>query len=323
VKLFTPIYLLFLLLAPTAVGQQLLVELSQDNILVGESTILKYTVKMDAGDSIFFRNKQGEIEARMIMENGGLTVDTTQLEIIFPFQDTIVFNGVNKKWKGEYSITAWDSGLFLIPGAEILINDSTFRFKDIMLECNLVPKDSTIGLYEIREGYADIPSKPFSFSEFFRKHWWWMTIILLALIIVYIVIRKRKLASEDDYIDEDRPLSLKERTILAINALDKEELWTKDKLKEHFSELSYILRSYLTSRYQISLLEKTTYETKILLTQQGLNEETVETIARILSQSDMVKFAKSKPDLIAIVRQSTLAKQIIAETSPLDFDNVD
>ena len=84
-----------------------------------------------------------------------------------------------------------------------------------------------------------------------------------------------------------------------------------------------ILRMYLTSRYEISLLEKTTYETKLLLTQKGLNDETVEVIARILSESDMVKFAKSEPDVIAILRVSTLARQIVAETSPLEFDNVE
>ena len=94
-------------------------------------------------------------------------------------------------------------------------------------------------------------------------------------------------------------------------------------MKEHFVELSYILRSYLTSRYDISLLEKTTYETTVLLTRKGLEEETVDVIIRILSQSDMVKFAKSKPDVIAILRISALAKQVVAETSPLDFDNVE
>ena len=84
-----------------------------------------------------------------------------------------------------------------------------------------------------------------------------------------------------------------------------------------------ILRMYLTSRFEISLLEKTTYETKLLLTQKGLNDETVEVIARILSEADMVKFAKSEPDVIAILRVSTLARQIVAETSPLEFDNVE
>ena len=49
----------------------------------------------------------------------------------------------------------------------------------------------------------------------------------------------------------------------------------------------------------------------------------MEVIARILSEADMVKFAKSEPDVIAILRVSTLARQIVAETSPLEFDNVE
>jgi hypothetical protein len=59
------------------------------------------------------------------------------------------------------------------------------------------------------------------------------------------------------------------------------------------------------------------------LTKKGLNEDTVENIGRILSESDMVKFAKSKPEVISILRVSTLARQIVAETSPLEFDNVE
>jgi RNA-binding protein YhbY len=103
--------------------------------------------------------------------------------------------------------------------------------------------------------------------------------------------------------------------------LDNAKLWEKGKLKEHFVELSFILRSYLTSRYTVSLLEKTSFETKLILAKKGLNEGTIVAIARILSESDMVKFAKSEPELMAILKVSTLAKQIVAETSPLEFDN--
>lgn len=139
----------------------------------------------------------------------------------------------------------------------------------------------------------------------------------------WLIVRRRRWDREIENREEIRPMNLKERTIKAVEALDASELWNKGQLKEHFVELSYILRSYLTARYNISLLDKTTEQTKIILTKQGLNDETVDTVARILSQSDMVKFAKSKPEVISILRQSTLVKQIIAETSPLDFDNVD
>jgi len=315
-------YLIVLLTAPLSMGQQLLVEISNDAILVGEPTTLKFTVKAESQDTIKFNPKQKEIDARLMNQNGGLATDITPLEIVYPFIDTFIFNGSAKKWKGEYVLTSWEPGNFVIPGATILINDSTYRFKDISLKCSLVAQDTTMDIYEIREGYTQIPDKPFSFVEFVSDNWCWLIIFPIA-IMVFLIIRKLRKREDDDYLEEVKPLSLKERTILAINSLEKEELWSKDKLKEHFIELSYILRSYLTNRYSISLLDKTTYEIKLLLTKQGLNEETVDVIARILSQSDMVKFAKSKPDVIAIIRQSTLAKQIIAETSPLDFNNVD
>lgn len=317
-------YLFFILFSPLAIGQQLLVGVSQDDILIGESTTLTLTVKTEVNDSIKFRSQLNDIEARAISSNGSLSTDEVLFEIVNPFRDTVITNGNSKKWKGEYIVTAWDSGLFIIPGATILINDSSFRFKDISITCRLVPKDTTIDIYEIRENYANIPEKPFSFVEFISDNWWWLALLIVGVLVFFILRRRHRLRrEEDEYQEPARPMSLKERTIMAIDALEKEELWTKDKLKEHFIELSFILRSYLTSRYSISLLDKTTHETKLLLTKQGLNNETVDVIARILSQSDMVKFAKSKPELIAILRQSTLTKQIIAETSPLDFDNVD
>ena len=145
-------------------------------------------------------------------------------------------------------------------------------------------------------------------------------IVVIITVAIILFLRNRR---ENGYEEEVRPPSLKERTILAINSLDSAKLWERDQLKKHFVELSYILRSYLTSRYNISLLDKTSYQATILLTEKGLNKETVDVIARILSQSDMVKFAKSKPELIEILRISTLAKQIVVETSPLEFDNAE
>jgi hypothetical protein len=116
---------------------------------------------------------------------------------------------------------------------------------------------------------------------------------------------------------------LKFKTLLAIDSLEKSELWRKDQLKEHFVELSYILRSYLTARYQLSLLDKTTNETRLLLTQAGLKKEIVDTILRLLSHSDMVKFAASEPAEELIQRSLFMLRQTIVETSPIEFEYVE
>lgn len=302
-----------------AAGQSLESKVSQSELLIGQPIIISYEVKFNIDDSIFFSPKQDIIKARSITNSSDLTTVGIDFEITQAFKDTFIHKDQSKTWIGKYVVTAWDSGLFIIPGQSVIINDSSFTFPDLAVASYLTDPIDGVDIYDIKENYADIPAPPFDPVEFIKTNWWWLLIIVFG-VILFFSIRKKRIVEE---IDEPKPTSLKERTLIAINALEDARLWEKDQLKEHFVELSYILRSYLTSRYDITLLEKTTYETKILLTEKGLNEETVDIVARILSQSDMVKFAKSRPDTIAILRISTLAKQIVAETSPLEFDNVE
>ncbi len=313
----------FLLLSGFIHGQVLDARISQDKIVIGQPVTLTYSVKTKAGDSIVFQPQQNSIQARMVSENGTLSTDGIEFEILDDCEQTYSYKDKTTHWIGQYVVTAWDSGLFLLPGPDILINDSTFHFKDISVACYLSDPIKGVDLYDIKENYADVPPNPFSLGAFLKEHWWWISLIVVAIVAFFVIrriIRKRREAEDEE---DERPISLRDRTIIAIEALEKAKLWEKDRLKEHFVELSYILRSYLTSRYDISLLEKTTYETTLILTQKGLEKETVDVIVRILSQSDMVKFAKSNPDVVAILRVSTEAKQVVAETSPLEFDNVD
>jgi len=312
-------YLWLLLVSSPLFGQELNQQISTQEIVIGEPIIISYSVLTQKNDTLLFQPKQDLIPARSITSSGDLSSEGIDFEITHPFIDTFIFDHSQKFWEGQYVITAWDSGMFVIPPASIVINDSTYHFDAFSIQCNLIPKEKGVDLYDIKEKFADIPEKPFSFIEFLTKYWW-VIVILLFAVIIYFTFRKNK---EEDDEEEVVVLSLRERTLIAIEALEEAKMWEKGKLKEHYIELSFILRSYLTSRYDISLLEKTTYETALLLTQKGLNKETVDAISQILSQSDMVKFAKSKPDTIAILRISTLAKQIIAETSPLNFDNAE
>ncbi|MCO4814267.1 MAG: hypothetical protein KC454_06115 [Flavobacteriales bacterium] len=314
------IYLFILLISSEVSGQVLHQRVSQSQISIGQPVTINYIVDAKPSDTILFTEKSETIKARSITESGDLSKDGIDFEIVSDFRDTNLFINGQKKWVGEYVITAWDSGLYVLPGPQIIINDSTFYFENIAIATHLSTPIDSVDLYDIRENFTELPIQPFSIIDFFTSYWW---VILIILILALAIARFIKNRNESDREDEIKPPSLKDRTILAINSLDSSKLWEKDELKRHFVELSYILRSYLTSRYSISLLDKTSYQTKILLTEKGLNKETVDVVARILSQSDMVKFAKSKPELIEILRISTLAKQIVVETSPLEFDNVE
>lgn len=311
---------LFVFFAHICYGQVLNQRVSQSQIGIGQPITINYIVDCKKSDSIFFQENTGTINARAITESGDLSTEGVDFEIISDFRDTNFFINDQKKWIGEYTVTAWDSGLYVLPGPAISINDSTYNFDNVAVGIHLSDKIDGVDLYDIRENFTEIPDEPFSLLEFTKSYWWILLITGFLIFGILQFIRKRK---EENFEEDEKPLSLKDRTIIAINSLDDAKLWEQNQLKKHFVELSYILRSYLTSRYSISLLDKTSYQTKILLTEKGLNQETVDVVARILSQSDMVKFAKSKPELIEILRVSTLAKQIVVETSPLEFDNVE
>lgn len=313
------IYISFVLIAHVSFAQKLSVEASEEKILIGEPIMLTYSVIVGTNSTVDFKPKSDNIPGRSA-EGGTLTTDGFNFEITEAFTDTVKNNNNEKEWIGRYTVTIWDSGTYILPGPNIVIDDSTYRFNNLSLYATYSAKVKGVDIYDIKENYAEIPVEPFSITKFVKTNWWWLLLIVLIVPAYFILKRgKREKIPKPLF----KAMSLKERTLLAIDALDNEKLWEKDKLKEHFVELSYILRSYLTARYNLSLLEKTTYETKLLLTQKGLNEDTVDNIARILSESDMVKFAKSKPEVISILRVSTLARQIVAETSPLEFDNVE
>lgn len=314
----------FFFLLGSLFGQQLKATISKDRTKIGEPLTITYKVKTGQNAVIVFHEKYDEIPMRT-SGGGQLSGKGVSAEILTIFQDSTAKVQGGKIWQGEYQVMIWDSGSFIIPGPQIFIDDSTFTFENIRVYCGFTTKKSGVDIYDIRENYTQLPEDETGFwgmaksvGRWAKNNWLAVTIIIIVLVLLIWFINRRR---PPEPVKIKKAMSLKERTLAAIDALENEKLWEQDKLKEHFIELSYILRSYLTARYDLSLLEKTTYETKSLLLQKGLNHDTIETIARILSQSDMVKFAKSSPDELSILKISTLARQIVAETSPLEFDN--
>lgn len=309
----------------TAVGanaQTARTNVSQKSILVGEKIVLTYTLTFDGkAQKPIFNPAVGVLPSRLKSKTGSLSnAISDNIEVESPFKDTIVKGKKQATWTGTYEITAWDEGNYVIAGPTISVDDSTIYFPDTEINVKLVSAKKGQDIYDIKESFAKIPEEPFSFKRFFANHWWWL-LPLILIPLIYWMVRKVKNAEKPPVRIKEMPL--KERTLLAIDALEKSKLWEKNRVKEHFSELTFILRSYLSSRYNINLLEKTSHETKLLLLQRGLHAETVNVISMILNEADMVKFAKSHPDEIAIYKHAQLARQVVAETSPIEFDHAE
>lgn len=316
------VFILSLFMLGGVFAQHPTTELSNAKILIGEP--VKYTLKVELPKrtSIGYDAYIDVIPAFYKLDSSNLpSAQKFDLEILGNFTDTLIGGKTKDVWIGEYTITAWDSGSFVLPEPMIILADSMFYFPAAYLRCDLLPVVKGQGLYDIQESFADVPD-PQTWVDILIRNLWWLLILIGISAFIYIQFNRHKKATKEIK-KADKGLSLKERTVLAIDALDQQKLYLNGQLKQHYVELSFIMRSYLSARYNLNLLEKTTIETRLLLRNEGLHPETIDTLMTILFQSDMVKFAKSQPDEMSILKVSILAKQIVAETSPIEFESVE
>jgi len=297
-------------------AQELKATTSRDTILIGQEVEIKYRVVAKKGDSIRKLNTDN-LNVQISLPDNTVNRTGSSLELIGDYFDTTYVKEGKLFWENSFKATIYDSGIVHIEDRAVVINDSMYFFPDLRISVFLVEQIDSLDMYDINESFANLPDEPNRIIEFL-KSWWWLVLLLAGgIVLIFFKAKKPKFKLPE------KQTSLRERTLQAIDALEESKMWEKGLLKEYFVELSFILRSYLAARYKIDLLESTTTQTKLRLKDQGLNDDTIATIIRILSQSDMVKFAKSQPETKDILKLTALVRQIIAETSPLDFERVD
>jgi hypothetical protein len=122
---------------------------------------------------------------------------------------------------------------------------------------------------------------------------WGLNIILLA-IALYLLWKYRK-KTHPNHINNEIVLSAHEIALRELDKLKNKGLLERGDAREHFFELSEILRRYLGKRYLFPALDWTTEEITKYFKNQKKIELTSRTEAnRILKKSDLIKFAKAQ-----------------------------
>jgi hypothetical protein len=176
---------------------------------------------------------------------------------------------------------------------KILINDKAFLSDSLLVEVANVQVDTLQQkMYEIK----DIVKVEDSIGD-----WWKYLLGLLVLAgiaaLIYWFVKKRQKTK----IEEEIYKTPIEKATSLLNHLEKKELWQHGEVKEYYSELTGIVRSYIEEAIEIPAMESTTSElieglkTASKKKKMKLTQETIENLFIVLKQADLVKFAKSKP----------------------------
>lgn len=215
-----------------------------------------------------------------------------------PECDTLKLDNNRLRIVNRYLVTSFDSGFYEVPPtyAELLTETGLKRFYSDysplkVMRVNITPADTTAQIFDIIDPYK----APVTFGEILP----WILLAALAVALVWVIIRlMRKFKKVKPGYE---PVKVKEPAhVIAFRDLEKlkeQKLWQKGEVKLYYSRLTEIIRQYLENRYGVYSLELTTSETLDELLKKGFKkDDTYIKLRNILTGSDLVKFAKYKPD---------------------------
>ena len=106
---------------------------------------------------------------------------------------------------------------------------------------------------------------------------------------------------------------------LALAELDRltaENLPAQGHLKLHYERLSHIVRSYLSRRFDLPILEHTTVEVVRMMTAVDGKDSLSDQVGPILSEADLIKFARQQVPADRALRQVSAARHLVETTRP-------
>ena len=300
------LFFLFSLVHCLVLGQLTKAALQNEKIRVGEKTSITYFVELPKNSTIEKSNQP--LKLQFTVQKTGKK--TTELEQLTPLKDTIVIgkNGI-RSWIGIVSLTAWNEGNFTIQSPTIIVAQKALTFPNLKISVALVPEKKGVALLDIKQSFAVLPEQRFEFTNFIAKYWWWLLLPIIGIVAIYGYKKYFKKVKTSEI-----KRSNQEEFLLALTELTAKKLWANNQTKEHFIQFSTLFRSYLSAEFQFNFLEKTTFETTLILNRKKIDPTIVLLINQLLSSADLVKFAKSIPsetEIIELLEQTKTCVQFI------------
>lgn len=276
IKIYT---FLLLLLSATAFAQQNRVQSGIDSTKIRIGSQFNLTIKATVDTSARVSFPEGK--------NFG------QLEVLESYPVDTVKNGALYELVKKYGLTQFDSGRYVIPPLPVIINNQNFRTDSLAIEVANIEVDT------IKQQLFDI--KPVIQAQS-QSRWWIYVIIFLALVAAgfgaWWYLRKRKKTPKAAVPVYATPI---EKATAQLKNLERKGLLEKGEVKDYYSELTDIARTYIEEAIHVPAMESTTSELieamriAVLKKKMRLTQETFEQLEKVLRNADMVKFAKSRP----------------------------
>ena len=286
--------LLILFLLPTAMFAQLSVKVDSTNILIGDQINFSIEVNILEGDSLpHFTDTIGALE--IVSKSLVDSIKTDQ------------------GWQltQSYILTVWDSGVYYIPSVKF----KSFLSDSIAILVNTIEMAEDVELKDIK---APIHT-PITFEELSP----YLLALLILALLIYIIrwYVKNREKTPVDIKTVERVIPPYEIALIELEKLNAKKLWQEDNVKEYYSELSDIIRTYIENGIGTPAMEIPTQEILFQLHQKGIDTTKLK---ELLTRSDLAKFAKARPLQIENEESLKIGYDFIHQTKPQkEIDDVE
>ena len=265
----------------TAGAQQTLIDVKVDtaDILVGEQTTLHVTVTTDPN-------------RRIIIPLPSDTLMTGVEVISVSDADSTVADG-RLVIRRDILVTSFDSSLYLLPPFIAIDGADTIASNQVALKVSTVPVDvdNPEKFYDIK----DVWQPPFVLADYYPWIFGILTALFLICVIGYLVQRYRRHQSEVPVKPAEPELPPYETAIRELDSIKDQKLWQQGLNKEYYTQVTDTLRRYISRRYGVNAMEKTSEEILAIIERETDERSVYDTLRQVLRLSDYVKFAKLPP----------------------------
>ncbi len=259
---------------------QVSAHLDSNAMLIGDQMNLTFTVATDQNSKVLFP----------------LICDTCidGLEIIDKQIDTTHNNG-QIAWKQILHITSFNEGEHTIEPFAIYDQDSNLlgNTNTLSLTINTLSVDTAAAIKDIKAPLAE----PITLKEILTIIMWiFIGLIIIALLVFAIYkLSKQKRKPESS---TAKPKPTEPAHIIALRDLEQlqqKRLWQNGHVKEYYTQLSEICRTYMYNRWDISAMEMVNDEIEVSLKNISIDNHIIKNIINNLQSCDLAKFAKYNP----------------------------
>ncbi len=212
----------------------------------------------------------------------------------------------------RYALIQFDSGNYFLPQQQVLVNGFSKIADLIPIRVNPVVVDTmSQKLFDIKP----LTEVKKNYDALISQLLWGLVVGLTIIGILYTYLfqkRKKELKA--------RELPPFERAIEELRALENETLSEQEEFKRYYSRLTDVVRRYLEEEAKIDALESTSEEllAKLELRKDSglldLDRATLKSLRIVLQNADLVKFAKSMPEIYTASEDRKSVELVVKET---------